>query len=683
VVALRNPARAFREAVGPGFSGAETDIVWVPADGGEATLIAPANGRARPHFVTRPDGSARAEETARIWLTHGQNGLVSIRWDGTDERAHLKVVGAARPGQENPDRASLILMAPEGDRALAQVHDDLYLVTVPRVGGEAPTISVANPDQAAFPAERLTDIGAQFPAWTWNASEVRWSIGNAHFVYDLADARAYADSVEAAREAAGEADEDADPDDEPDEADDPDEAADAEEDDDDPGYQPFERRITIEAPRDTPRGTVVLRGARVVTMNGDEVIDAADVVVRDNRIAAVGARGAVDVPGDARVIDVAGHTIVPGFVDTHAHLWAAFGLHKSQVWLYLANLAYGVTTTRDPQTSTTDVLTYADRVRSGAILGPRIYSTGPGIFGDYVADALRDLDHTRDVMRRYSEYYDTKTIKMYMAGNRQQRQWVITAAREQQIMPTTEGGLKMMYDLTMALDGYPGQEHSLPLGPIYDDVVTLFADTDIAYTPTLLVSYGGPWAENWFYSRENPHDDAKLQYFTAHEELDAKSRRRPGWFRDDEHVFQLHAEGVRQIVEAGGRAGVGSHGQLQGLGFHWELWAMAAGGLSAHDALRVATIQGAEAIGLDQDLGSLEPGKLADLLILEGNPLEDLRNTNTITHVMKNGRLYEGDTLNEIWPRERALERGEWATPPPDPAAGSSAGAGPGAGGLR
>ena len=646
IVALRDPARAFQETAGSGFGGAESDIVWIPAEGGAVTLIAPAEGRESPHFV---DG------VHRIYLHHRANGLVSIRWDGTDERAHVEVVGGTRPGQQQPTRASLIEMAPRGDRALAAVDNDLYVVTVPLVGGETPAISIANMNNTAFPARKLTKIGGQFPTWNANGSQVQFSIGNAHFVYDLDTAEAYEDSVALIERAEADRDE---------------EDEESNGDEENQGYEPTETRVLIQARRDLPQGVAVLRGARVVTMNGREVIESGDIVVRNNRIAAVGRQGSVSVPPDAEVIDVSGKTIVPGFVDTHSHMRPAMGLHKSQSWIYLANLAYGVTTTRDPQTSTTDVLTYGDLVTAGHMIGPRIYSTGPGIFGDYNQEPIRDLQHARDIMRRYSEYYDTKTIKMYMAGSRQQRQWVIMAAREQGIMPTTEGGLMFKYDITMALDGYPGQEHSLPIAPIYADIVGLYERTGITYTPTLLVSYGGPWAENYYYSRENPHDDVKLQYFTAHTELDQKSRRRPGWFRDDEHVFEAHAEGVRKIVEAGGRSGVGSHGQLQGLGYHWELWAIQSGGMSEHDALRVSTILGAEAIGLDRDLGSIEMGKLADFVVLDQNPLDDIRNTNEISFVMKNGRLYEGDTLNEIWPRQKRLERGEWVMPEPNTTAG-------------
>jgi hypothetical protein len=425
-------------------------------------------------------------------------------------------------------------------------------------------------------------------------------------------------------------------------------------------------RITIEFDRDIPPGTVLLQGARVITMNGKEIFESGDVLVHQNRIQAVGPLGTLDVPADAEVLDLRGKTIVPGFVDTHAHLRPAWGFHKTQPWQYLANLAYGVTTTRDPQTGTTDVLTYSDFVDQGQILGPRIYSTGPGVFWD---EPLKDLDEARNIMRRYSDYYDTKTIKMYVAGNREQRQWLIIAARELKLMPTTEGSLNLKLNLTQILDGYPGHEHNFPIYPVYKDVLDLTNQSRTLYTPTLLVSYGGPFAENFWYTTEEVHDDAKLRRFTPHETIDASTLRRP-WFRREQYVFEDQAVFVKNLVEAGGRVGVGSHGQLQGLGYHWELWSMASGGLDPHDALRVATTVGADGLGLSGDLGSVEPGKLADLVILDANPLQDLRHTNDIGMVMKNGRLYSGDTLDEVWPRQKPLDRQHWWADEPQTAAG-------------
>ena len=255
---------------------------------------------------------------------------------------------------------------------------------------------------------------------------------------------------------------------------------------------------------------------------------------------------------------------------------------------------------------------------------------------------------------------------MYLVGNRQQRQWVIEACKELKLMPTTEGGLDFKLNMTQLLDGYPGHEHSFPIYPIYNDVLKTVAESKMAVTPTLLVSYGGPWAENYYYSRENVWGNKKIQYFTPYSDLARKSRRRPGWFMDEEHVFKKHAEFMKELVEADGLAGIGSHGQLQGLGFHWELWSVASAGMDNHDALRVATIIGAEAIGLDGDLGSLEVGKLADILILNENPLEDLRNTNTLSHVIKNGKVYNANTLDEVWPKEQKAESFSWQTKKPE-----------------
>lgn len=631
VVALRGPRAAYEEALSQRVPRGSVDLVWISSEGGVASLITPIAGLGTPHFVSGSD---------RIYATQNGTGLISMRWDGTDRRSHVQVRGQNPGGGEGP-AASVIKMAPEGDQAIALVGNQLYVVTVPYgVGADAPTISVANLSTASFPAKQLTDIGAQFPTWGARGREVHWALGNAHFVYDLDAAQAFADSVRAQRA---------------------EEEEEAEDDEDEVGYRPAESRITVEFDRDSPEGVVVLVGARIITMNGDEVLESGDIIIRNNRIAAVGASGSVSIPGGATRMDMSGRTIMPGFVDTHAHLRGSFNIHRAQPWSYAANLAYGVTTARDPQTGSSDVLSYEDFVRAGRMVGPRIYSTGQGVFS---GEGISSLDEARDVLRRYSDYFDTKTIKMYGAGNREVRQWIIQAARELELMPTTEGSLDLRLNLTMAQDGYSGTEHNLPGVPLFKDVVELVAQSNMATTPTIVVTYGGPWAENLFYTTTDVLRDEKLATFTPWEEIYQKAARRAGsagWFDESQYIHQEISDFLDDVVEAGGRAGVGSHGQLQGLGYHWELWLTGASDhMTNHETLKIATIIGADALGLDQDLGSLEPGKLADLVVLDSNPLNDLYNTNTVRWVMKNGRLYEGDTLKQAWPREQEPQGFYW-----------------------
>ncbi|HEY9533166.1 MAG TPA: amidohydrolase family protein, partial [Mucilaginibacter sp.] len=369
----------------------------------------------------------------------------------------------------------------------------------------------------------------------------------------------------------------------------------------------------------------------------------------------------VDVPEDAKVYDIPGKTIMPGIVDVHAHLHPSpDGISPQQDWNYFANLSYGVTTAHDPSSNTEMVFSQSEMLKAGRMVGPRVYSTGSVLYGadgDFKV-VINSLDDALSALRRLKDV-GAFSVKSYNQPRREQRQEIIEAARQLQMQVVPEGGSTFFTNMNMILDGHTGIEHNIPVWPVYKDVKSLWNDSKSGYTPTLIVSYGTQFGENYWYQRTEVWKDAHLLNFTPRSIVDARSRRRTmSEYGEYGHIEV--SKYVKQIADGGTKVNLGSHGQLQGLGAHWEMWMLAQGGMTPLQVIRCATINGASYLGMDKEIGSLERGKLADLIVMNQNPLDDIRNSNNIKYVMVNGRLYDSDSMNEIGNHENLRQRFWW-----------------------
>ncbi len=418
---------------------------------------------------------------------------------------------------------------------------------------------------------------------------------------------------------------------------------------------------------DVPDGKIAFKNARIITMKGDEVIENATIVIDQNKIVAVGKTTEVQIPADAKVYDFSGKTIMPGMVDVHAHLHTSpDGITPQQDWNYYANLAFGVTTSHDPSSNTEMVFSQSEMLKAGNLVGPRVYSTGTILYGadGDIKAVINNIDDARSHLRRLKAV-GAFSVKSYNQPRREQRQQIIEAARELQMEVVPEGGSTFFTNMNMILDGHTGIEHAIPVWPVYKDVKTFWNGSKTAYTPTLIVSYGSQFGENFWYDRTEVWKNERLLNFTPQFIIDARSRRRTtAEYGDYGHIEVSKA--VKQINDGGTKVNLGAHGQIQGLGAHWELWMLTQGGMSPLQAIRCATINGASYLGMDKEIGSLEVGKLADMVILNDNPLVDIHNSEKINYVMVNGRLYDAYSMNELGNREKARLPFWWQQPHSD-----------------
>ena len=571
----------------------ETGIYVVPAAGGASKLVTKKG--ASPQF-----GASNDRVFFMTFEDEDKRGLHSIGLDRTDERAHLLSAFATE-----------YALSPDEKWVAFREKFNAYIAPFIRTGK---TIDIG-PDTKSIPVAKVTKEAGEFLHWAGDASKLYWSLGPELFSRDLKDSFAF---IAGAPEKL-------------------------------PDAPATGTNISFTQPFDVPAGKLVLTGARIITMHGDEVIDDGTVVIDRNPITAVGPRASTAVPADAKVIDVAGKTIMPGIVDVHWHgAMGADEIIPQQSWVNYAALAFGVTTLHDPSNNSSEIFTSAEMQRAGEIVGPHIFSTGTILYGakaPFKAD-IANLDDALFHLHRMKAI-GAISVKSYNQPRRDQRQQVIEAARQTGMMVVPEGGSLFEHNMTMVVDGHTGVEHSIPVANAYDDVVQLWSKSHSGYTPTLIVGYGGLWGENYWYAKTNVWEDKRLLTFVPRRVVDSRARRRT-LAPDDEWNHFSNAALAKKLNDAGVSVQLGAHGQREGLGAHWELWMFVQGGMTPLQAIRAATLSGAHYIGMDKDVGSLEPGKLADLLVLDANPLENIRNSESIRYTIANGRIFDAMTMNEI-----------------------------------
>ncbi len=620
----------------PQFSPSGDSIVFEKGSGGFLTS-GEWSEQAGIYVISRRGGQARkvtesgsyphfAQDEDRVFLTQSGDGvkLVSVNLDGLDERVHA-----------TSELVAEYQVSPDGDHLAFHENYDVHIM--PMLPG--PQAIATGRSGTALPQVEVSGDGSTYMHWSNDGAQINWTLGADLFaaqINELFPTPLAKSASEAGNEKSGE----------------------------DASFEPPEAswNLSMEFDTDVPSSTIALTNARIVTMADNEggVIENGSILIENNRIKGVGA--SLDVPVGVKTVDLGGKTITPGFIDAHAHgPQGVDDIIPQQNWSTIAHLALGVTTVFDPSSRASMIFPAAEYQRAGKQLAPRTYSTGEVVYGAKAPGfyaSIESYDDAKEHVNRLANQ-GAHAIKNYNQPRRDQRQQVVAASLEADIAVVAEGGSNFHMDMAMVADGNTSIEHNLPQAMIYEDVLSMYSQTDVAYVPTLTVTYGGLAGDPYWRQATDVWTHPILSKHAPPRRLQAGSVRRTTAPESD-FVDDVSAKTAKLLFDRGVPVAIGAHGQQQGLAAHWEIWSFARGGFSPIEALRTATSEPAKHLGLDKDLGSIEVGKLADLIIMNSNPLDDIRNTDDIDMVMLNGRLYEAQTMNEVHTGNKQREPYFW-----------------------
>ena len=587
----------------PAFS-EETGIYVMPADGSGSPRLVSRDG-------ANPQWGAASDRLFMVAREDGKLALVSTDLNGEARRVHAK-----------GELANDMRIAPDG-RTIA-FRQNYEVFAMPLVPGGKP-VDVGETG-GSLPVTKVSSGGADYLGWANGGDTLFWSIGP---VLESASIPAlFANAPKA-------------------------------EGDKTPGFTPpttgIPLQVTVQKAK--PTGTTVITGAKVLTMRSGLAADDAGViengliVIEGDRITGVydATTVRIKLPEDARMIDASGKVIMPGLVDAHAHGPYGVGdLIPQQNWTLLQDLAMGVTTVHNPSSQASTVFAAAERQRAGLTLSPRIFSTGEIIYGAKAPGVYARIDSYEDALAhvRRIKAQGGISVKNYNQPRREQRQMVARAAAAENMLVVAEGGSLFGMDMNLVADGNSTIEHNVPADVFYKDVLQFFGQSNSNYTPTLVVTYGGLAGDPYWRQATNVWENP-LMVHTPPKVLLAETGRRvkaPEWaFVDDNSARE-----ARKLAARGVKVSIGAHGQQAGVGAHWELGSFVRGGMTSVEALKAGTIVPAQSLGMAKDIGSIEAGKLADLVILSDDPSQDIANSDNIEKVMIGGRLYDAKTLNEV-----------------------------------
>ena len=580
----------------------------------------------RPFFTNEPD---------RVYFYDGDAGLISIGLDGSKRAEYGKVLGdfpVKNGGVESMPAVDIVLSS-DGNQALAALGYHVYLIDrdlrQSHDGFRFNVRTMSSPGAINVPerapgVRRLSTVGGFFPQWAADRTP--------YFSYASTLFRTRPDVQSHAR--------------------------------------PDETPIHVAYVRDKPEGTYVLTGARILTMDQRRVIEQGDIVVRNNRIVAVGPSGSPMIPAGAKTFDVRGKTIMPGLIDAHCHAMdeQATPVRLAQHWVLASYLAYGVTTCYDvwPAPGHFDEL---DRLEAGEILGPRLYLTPVVGFGD----VINSLEDARNLVAR-ATYYRSHYLKGYTFGDLYRHAMIAKAAQEVPIMMAihasadgmNSGGTGLLTNIILGFSqmahGFWDLQSSVPPA-LHDDLLQFTKQSGVSpefemrQIEKILPLIGIDPKRDPKFNRFYPPTwlDERFNHYGG-SNLGGRDARVP-----HPDILPINSDSVvyGKLAAAGVIVASAEHGEVKGAGTHWSIWSMAAQ-VPNEVALEIGTVNGAKYMGLT-DLGAIAPGMMADMIILDRNPLENIRNTWAIDRVIKNGRIYQGDSLAEVWPRQTAAPDYWWS----------------------